>query len=797
MSIRNPIFDNPADVSKFPKRPPPFEFPATTYYPSREAIQSIFSLYLGGLIGLMIVVACMRMTWNPNNPAFHMMQIIAQLGIVLFLVILAILPTLMVRGFSTIMTLACIVETILILGSPSLTINYLTILPGILFVWASLDLATHWITINPMEGKPTMDDPRYVIVAVLSLIVILTQRFFVFSYHSLFVTLILSAILIGLAILINQDSGYKFVPLLIYGLTNYVFYPDAKSTAPGLITTTSSASFLRPLPFAIFIVAFSACWGFSIHDPQPLNFVAGLVAAITLAAGQLCFVLIATAMPAKIDSDQTQWNEAVNANSSSKVPLHRNSIFLGKVAIDGSPVQIDRSLICQHVHFLGRTGSGKTSMGLVPMTEQLIIPADASVIAIDLKGDSLELLAAMESARQQTKKRLGKEMPLRVFSMKNDVHTFGFNPFLTKGWKKLSILERTDIVCSALGIDYGSEYGKAFFSACNAALIIAANQENPDAMSFRQLLQEVERILRSKESDQLLPEIKKNAAHAWFTLKRMSALDAINVTAPTLASPDVLDHQIELSDFFVRPQLAYFQLPSTIAASAAPAIGRLVAQFLLLAGNHCPRTNKVYLVIDEFQRMASDSLNQLFQMSRSLDIGLILANQSMSDLKAINKSLASSVEANCHVRQWFSVGDQAELEMLEKMFGTREELKYSHTASTNGSSVTTRWEDVPRASSTDLQSISDDPQLSILSITGDRKGYGQYRGVPFVVRSEFHITSEEYDRRKKFAWPSDLPGMMVGSTTFPKADKGRDPAERDFSDDRNPEPPSWQSEIFE
>jgi hypothetical protein len=60
--------------------------------------------------------------------------------------------------------------------------------------------------------------------------------------------------------------------------------------------------------------------------------------------------------------------------------------------------------------------------------------------------------------------------------------------------------------------------------------------------------------------------------------------------------------------------------------------------------------------------------------------------------------------------------------------------------------------------------------------TFDSSRYGQYRGVPFVVRSEFHISTEEYDRRKKYQWPTDLPGMMTGGTTFSKPKSSREPA---------------------
>jgi len=371
-----------------------------------------------------------------------------------------------------------------------------------------------------------------------------------------------------------------------------------------------------------------------------------------------------------------------------------------------------------HVHFLGTTGSGKTPTGLIPLLEQLMLPADSSLIVVDLKGDSLELLASMDATNTRIEERTKQRLPLRIFSIENGIRTFGFNPFLTKGWLQLSFLERTDIIANSLGLNYGLSYAREFFTSCNSAPILAGNISNPDAMSFRQPLVDVERNLRSKNPRGLMPEMKRSSTHAWYTLSRMAVIDAINVTGPRIEAPDVIDHRINLGDFFTTPQMAYFKLPSTTGASTSPAIARLVANYLLTAGKRAKRTQKVYLVIEEFQRMASESMDQLFQMARSLDIGIILANQNMSDLETANKGLASSIEANCHWRQWFSIGNLVELEAVTKLFGTREETEYSTTYSDKGSSTTARAEDVPRANISDLQTISDNPNLSILHITG-------------------------------------------------------------------------------
>jgi hypothetical protein len=59
-----------------------------------------------------------------------------------------------------------------------------------------------------------------------------------------------------------------------------------------------------------------------------------------------------------------------------------------------------------------------------------------------------------------------------------------------------------------------------------------------------------------------------------------------------------------------------------------------------------------------------------------------------------------------------------------------------------------------------LAKVSDNPCTSIVRVTGDRVGFGKYQGLPFVARSDFHITVDEYRRRRAYEWPSNLPGLM-------------------------------------
>jgi hypothetical protein len=74
---------------------------------------------------------------------------------------------------------------------------------------------------------------------------------------------------------------------------------------------------------------------------------------------------------------------------------------------------------------------------------------------------------------------------------------------------------------------------------------------------------------------------------------------------------------------------------------------------------------------------------------------------------------------------------------------------------------------VPRITLDAASYIANDPDLSILKLTGVRHGYSQYRGLPIVVSSRFNITEEEYLRRKKFEWPKLGPEMILAGESAP------------------------------
>jgi hypothetical protein len=433
--------------------------------------------------------------------------------------------------------------------------------------------------------------------------------------------------------------------------------------------------------------------------------------------------------------------------------------YWGRVEADGSPVVIQRNLFWEHVHVLGNSGSGKSSMRLAPLVEQTIGFGDTSLIFIDLKGDKLENLAACMAAQKELKQRTGQEMPIRVFTLENGKQSHVFNPFLTSGLENLSQTDRVNLITETLSLFYGIDYARGHFSAKNTATVREISAAILSIRTFHELYSTLVG-LAADPTTYIGSQHRNEYIGVAETILSIASCSAINVSETNAVDSEVLDSHIDLAKAFQTPSIYYFYLPTVTSPFVAQTIGRLVVKYLLVAAKSQPRKNRVQVVIDEFQRMIADNLEVVLQQARGFDIGLVLANQSLGDLKACGPVLLNAIEGNCAIRQWLSVTAAEDLDHLAKLFGTQKELVQSETASSYGKSVTTTVRDAPRITTTDLHCVSSNPFLSVTKINGERNGYAQYRGAPFVVRNSFHITSDEYDERLKFSWPSDLPGMV-------------------------------------
>lgn len=464
----------------------------------------------------------------------------------------------------------------------------------------------------------------------------------------------------------------------------------------------------------------------------------------------------------KPEAEVNEWEQITEAIRQSDNPIERDSLFMGRLAHDGSPLLVPRAVFQEHAHLLGDSGSGKTARGLIPLAEQLIGDGQSSLMVIDLKGDSQEILASLKSAAG----RHGGQIPVRHFSIREDQSTFAFNPFQLPCWQRLNLFQRTDVLCGALGLVYGTDYGRGYFSSANAMILHATLKHFPDIGSFSDLADRIAYVMQRPKAHGLSENSSDAGNHVWMVAERLASFKPLNVTPHSTPTPDVSQRGMDPSQLFERQEIFYFHLSATLGPGSSPEIARLAMFMLLTTATLTSQRRQVYLLIDEFQRVAAHNVDAILQIARSMNVGVILANQSMLDLK--REDLIPVVETNCRYRQWYAISSPEEQERLSKASGETIELLHS----VNVSEQRDGWDKkttvgystnqfvAPRLSTNDIKMASDDPRKSIVLVTRGA-GYSQFGGMPIVVESDFHIPEAEFLRRKQMKWPSVEPGSFV------------------------------------
>ncbi len=461
-----------------------------------------------------------------------------------------------------------------------------------------------------------------------------------------------------------------------------------------------------------------------------------------------------------------EWKEITSRIRQSSNKVERNSIYQGRVSFDQSPMLVPTEVFREHAHFLGDSGSGKTARGLAPFIEQVLATGEASVMGLDLKGDSQELLQTIRSGASTAKELYDVDIPIRFFSLRGDQATYGFNPLRLPSWHKLDDLQKTDILCGALGLIYGSDYGEGYYSSANASVLYATVRHFPEISSFEELAEKIGYVIARPKAHGIDEKSRDAGNHVKMTVTRLASIAALNIDEKSTPSDEVLENCIDPSRLFQAPEAHYYSMSATLGPGSSPEVGRLATYMLMMTSSLTERKVPVYLIIDEFQRMASRNLDYLLQLARSMGIAVILANQSMQDLQRYD--LVSVLETNCRYRQWFAISgwdDQERLshhsgETVDVLNGESVSSSSNSKGTTTSSSYSTNEFIGPRLTRNDIKLVSDDDRKSIVLINRGA-GYAQYGGMPVVIESDFHISKDEYELRKNAPWPTDETGTFV------------------------------------
>lgn len=518
-------------------------------------------------------------------------------------------------------------------------------------------------------------------------------------------------------------------------------------------------------------------------------------------------------------------------------------LFLGLEPTLKFPILIDRKILSEHCYIVGATGSGKTSLGIIPLLIQLlrggrgggeleiagagikervlgwfhrgavrlrrltniklleagetrlfnkylsfreerfdrvkrqaaiIEEAKAPMVIIDLKGDP----ALFHTMRVEARKN-GQEF--LHFTLEQGKSSYLFNPFQSFQSEHRTLIQLCNLFLDALSLNHGDNYGKSYYSRQARRLLFDAlsgigSKDGSKPKNFPDLLQAVELLSNTKLGRERYRDTFELVAtiHALTQYKQLITSEKQEIREgqrDVIHMPTVIDKR----------QVVYFWLPAAVESISVREVGKLALFCLLTAAIDRQREGKkpvqTYLVMDEFHKIAGENLKIVLEQARSFGLSVILANQTMSDLKNRDWDLRPTIRANARLQLFFSTTDPMEVKTLSSLSG--EELA-EYKSETTGvgmlswnkmqemTSVSFREELKPRLTTNDIARVSDHP-LELLAYVTRGSGYTQFGGIPIPVRTTWPMSKHRYLKRLHWKWPRN--GTVVASQAPTMVDK--------------------------
>jgi len=488
-------------------------------------------------------------------------------------------------------------------------------------------------------------------------------------------------------------------------------------------------------------------------------------------------------VPALDDDGRVEWQWYVDRIKDSAhqaqdplgpVIAEADHLFVGIEPHARFPVLLHEPILSEHAYFVGDSGSGKTSLGLMPLLMQLIRghagrdgrrTPPAPIVVLDIKGDP----ALFHTVRAEA---LARGQEFLFFTPEKGRASHYFNPFESFSTKNRTDPELCGLILNALSLNHGDGYGRSYFSRQSRTLLLDALRHERKPQSFQDLY-EVLKELRTTSDDYKDTVELVSTVHA-LTQYPMLMTRSSPASAAAIHMPTVIE----------RRQVVYFWLPAAVESISTKEIGKLALYCLLSASIDRSRdkpaedVRQVYIVIDEFQRLAAENFKVILEQARSFGLAAILANQSVADLDTPAFDLRPTVRTNTRMKRYFSVTDPKEIRDLSDGSGQEIMLLKSFGTNSAGNATTNTQQNLKsRLTVNDILAVSDHPLDSILHVSRG-SGYTQFAGLPIIVRSTWPISRETYEERKRAPWPQVgefAPGEVIVSDKSPvDIDRDRD-----------------------
>jgi len=319
-------------------------------------------------------------------------------------------------------------------------------------------------------------------------------------------------------------------------------------------------------------------------------------------------------------------------NKKLKQYLKTDKYFLA-VSDDKGDIVVEESVLNRHLHVLGPTGGGKTSLVILPLSRQTI-EKERGCCFIDFKGDEVFKKYVQARAKERGKK-------FYYFSIDPNEPSIGYNPLFSG-----DIHSKVDRIMTALELIYQGPAG--FYS-------------NVQAMAFIGLLKE--KIQENKEINFLsVKEALENPAFLERTDVSTQEVKGLLAAVSWIAGIDVINRtELDLAKVIKNGDVAFFALKSQVNTRLAEAIGKMLIIDLKSQAVFRKETDPPFFIfIDEFQNLACTHFVDVISKVRSANFCLVLSNQSRGNLSNVSKAFENAIFTNAATKVIFMQEDPSD-----------------------------------------------------------------------------------------------------------------------------------------
>ncbi len=394
-------------------------------------------------------------------------------------------------------------------------------------------------------------------------------------------------------------------------------------------------------------------------------------------------------------------------------------LLIGYTTDTGKPVHIPDEDLMRHALIIGQSGVGKTVAGSLLMAQQ--IQRGGGVLFVDgkMNNDDLEHMWRLC-------KWAGRERDLLVINPGNPDKSNTYNPILygdpdEVAARCLALIPGTE---SSPGADHYRQMANQGITT-----IVGALQRAGLAYTFIDL---TILLMNAKAIEELEEKVRAVAPHAEETMALAHFIEQfrvagrngeINIDMKRLRETfggiagrlfqfgtglfgkvmNTYDPEVKLFDAVRDGKIVYVLLPTMGKNDAANNFGKMVVSDLRTAVawmQSAPKKERPWppylCFFDEAGSYINNAWSRLFEQSRSANIALLPAAQTLANFQAISDELAEMIQGNTWSKIFFKLGTQATAEAAADLIGKEmramRSLTHNESASSSGQKLGTVFE---------------------------------------------------------------------------------------------------------